>query len=152
MSSPQTPVSSSKKPTTIIDLHPELITSIYKHLDKPSSITALNSTSHRHYLIWQSNAASISSTVIYDKIPSFSTTLELLHTQEKIRGIDFTTKPSAHQSSSRDPTRGSRRGAERSKGRLSRFLLERQGPPFNSRPEQSAHFQREKAQPRRQTA
>lgn len=72
MSSPQAAVPLPRNPTTIADLPPELITSIYKHLDKPSSITALNSTCRKHYLTWQLNAASISSAVIYDKISGFS--------------------------------------------------------------------------------
>ncbi|CAF9937433.1 MAG: hypothetical protein ALECFALPRED_007249 [Alectoria fallacina] len=93
MSSPQAPFLSIKNQSAITDLPPELITSIYKHLDKPSSIIALNSTCRGHYLIWQSNAASISSAVIYDKIPSFSTALELLYVQENIRSVHFTTNP-----------------------------------------------------------
>ena len=91
MSSAQSPISSSEKITTITDLPPELVTSIYKHMDNPSSVTTFNSTSRKHHLIWQSNAASISSTAIYDNIPSFSLALELLEIQEKVRGVDFTT-------------------------------------------------------------
>ena len=93
MSSAQSPKSLSNKPTTITDLPPELITSIYKHLDRPSSITALNSTCRRHYLVWQLNSASISSAVIYDKISRFPLALELLNVQEKVRMVDFTAYP-----------------------------------------------------------
>lgn len=91
--SPQAPHFQSKKTKTITDLPPELITSIYKHLDKPSSIAALSSTCRKNYLIWQSDAASISSAVIYDNISSFSTALELLYVQEKTRDLDFTANP-----------------------------------------------------------
>ncbi|KAF6241912.1 hypothetical protein HO173_000624 [Letharia columbiana] len=89
MSSPQAAVPLPRNPTTIADLPPELITSIYKHLDKPSSITALNSTCRKHYLIWQLNAASISSAVIYDRISGISTAMELLDIQDRIRGVDL---------------------------------------------------------------
>ena len=73
------------------DLPSEIITSIYKHLDTPSSITALSSTCHKHHIIWKTNAASISRAVIYDNFPNFSLALELLENQEKVQGIDFTT-------------------------------------------------------------
>ena len=93
MSSVQSLNIPSKKSTKTTDLPPELITSIYKHLDKPSSITALDSTCRKHYLIWQLNPAYISSAVIYDKISSFPLALELLNVQEKVRIVDFTTYP-----------------------------------------------------------
>lgn len=84
MSSSQTPISPSGKSTTITDLPPELITSIYKHLDQTSSISAFNSTCRKFHQIWQFDATSISSAVIYDRIPGFSTALELVHVQHKI--------------------------------------------------------------------
>ena len=93
MSSAQSTSLQSKKPTTIEDLPFELITSIYKHLDTPSSISALSSTCHKHHVVWQSNAASISSAAIYDNIPCFSLALELLEIQEKVQCVDFTTFP-----------------------------------------------------------
>lgn len=93
MFSPQSLISPPKKPTTITDLPPELITSIYEQLTEPSSITALNSTCRKHYQIWRSNAASISSAVIYRRIFSFPLALELLHIQEQVRDVNFTTNP-----------------------------------------------------------
>ena len=75
--------------TTFTTLPPEVITNIYKNLDGPSSITALNSTSSQNNLIWKLNQTTISSAVIYNKISSFSTALELLYLQEKICNVDF---------------------------------------------------------------
>ena len=76
--------------TRFTDLPPEIITNIYKNLDSPSSITALNSTSRQNYFIWKLNPTSISSAVIYNRFSSFSTALELLYLQEKILNVDFT--------------------------------------------------------------
>ena len=76
--------------TTITNLPPEIVTNIYKNLDDPSSITALNSSSSQTNLIWKLNPTSISSAVIYNKISNFSTALELLYLQEMIRNVDFT--------------------------------------------------------------
>ena len=76
----------------ITDLPLEIITNIYKNLDGPSSITALNSTSSQMNLIWKFSTSSISSAVIYKKISNFSTALELFYLQEKIRNVDFSSK------------------------------------------------------------
>lgn len=60
----------------MVDLPSEIITSVYKQMDKPSSIAALSSTCHRYHIIWRSKAAFISRAAIYDNIPSFSLALE----------------------------------------------------------------------------
>ena len=124
--------------TTITDLPLEIITNIYKHLDGPSSIAALNSTSSQMNLIWKFSTTSISSAVIYNKISNFSTALELLYLQEKIRNVDFPSdrlseiQQEARDALSRDEKRGYL-GASLNNGEYSTILARNQALISNAK-------------------
>ena len=129
--------------TTFTDLPPEIITNIYKNLDSPSSITALNSTSRQNYFIWKLNPTSISSAVIYNRISNFSTALELLYLQEKIRNVDFTSdrpptdRLSEIQQEARDELsrdgKGGYQGASLNNGEYSTLLARNQALISNAK-------------------
>ena len=67
-----------KGPRSITDLPSELILRIYRYLDGPSEIIALNRTSRLYYWIWRMNAASISGAGVYFRC-SRPTEHRLLH-------------------------------------------------------------------------
>ena len=76
-----------KEPTNITNLPPEIILQIYRHLDSPSAITALNSTSRMYNWIWRVNNASISGAVLSRSIDCYNSALELFEVEERVKQV-----------------------------------------------------------------
>ena len=72
---------------SIADLPSEMVLRIYRYLDGPSEIIALNSTSRLYYWIWRMNAASISGAVIPRSIDCYASALELFEVEERVKQI-----------------------------------------------------------------
>ena len=77
----------NKEPRSITDLPSEMILRIYRYLDGPSEIIALNRTSRLYYWIWRMNAASISGAVIPRSIDCYISALELFEVEERVKQI-----------------------------------------------------------------
>ena len=77
----------NKEPKAITDLPSEMILRIFRHLDGPSEIIALNSTSRMYYWIWRMNAASISSAVLSRSINCYNSALEVFEVEERVKQI-----------------------------------------------------------------
>ena len=77
----------NKEPKEITDLPSEMILRIYRHLNGPSEIIALNSTSRVYYWIWRMNAASISSAVLPRSIDCYTSALEVFEIEERVKQI-----------------------------------------------------------------
>ena len=76
-----------KGPRSITDLPSEMILRIYRYLDGPSEIIALNRTSRLYYWIWRMNAASISGAVVPRSIDCYISALELFEVEERVKQI-----------------------------------------------------------------
>ena len=77
----------NKEPKTITDLPSEMILRIYRHLDSPSEMIALSSTSRMYYWIWRMNAASVSGAVLSRSIDCYKSALELFEVEERVKQI-----------------------------------------------------------------
>lgn len=77
----------NKEPKTIADLPSEMILRIYRYLDGPSEIIALNSTSRLYYWIWRMNAGSICGAVIPRSIDCYIGALELFEIEERVKQV-----------------------------------------------------------------
>ena len=82
-----------KEPKSINDLPSEMILRIYRYLDGPSEIIALNGTSRLYYWIWRMNAASICGAVIPRSIDCYISALELFEVEERVKQIQSITLP-----------------------------------------------------------
>ena len=77
----------NEEPRTITDLPAEIILQIYKHLDSPSGIAALNTTSRMYNWIWRTNTASISSAVLSRSIDCYDSAVEQFEVEERVKQV-----------------------------------------------------------------
>ena len=77
----------NEEPRTITDLPAEIILQIYGHLDSPSEIAALNSTSRTYNWIWRMNIASISNAVLSRSIDCYNSALEQFEVEERVKQV-----------------------------------------------------------------
>ena len=83
----------NEEPKSIADLPSEMVLRIYRYLDGPSEIIALNRTSRLYYWIWRMNAASISGSVIPRSIDCYISALELFEVEERVKQIQAIVLP-----------------------------------------------------------
>ncbi|KAM0794272.1 hypothetical protein BDR22DRAFT_827068 [Usnea florida] len=79
--------SPERAPVTFSDLPPEIKLRIFRYLDSPSEITALNGTTRILRHIWKENTAAISTAVLSRSIEQYDKVLELFEISERVKQI-----------------------------------------------------------------